>query len=642
MQISVVIVNYNVRYFLEHCLSSVVRAAEGMDVEIFVVDNQSTDDSVEMVMKKFPQVTLIANLENVGFARANNMAVQKATGNYILYLNPDTIVPEDCFQSCFTYMEEHSDVGALGCRLIDGKGQFLPESKRGFPSASVAFLKIIGLSSLFKKSRFFNRYHLGYLHEHSINDVDVLVGCFMFCRKTVIDETKGFDEDYFMYGEDIDLSYKIKKAGYRNVYFPKVTVIHYKGESTSKGSLNYVKMFYKAMIIFAKKHLESGKKGLYVALIQVAIYLRAVVALTSRVFSIIRLPLLDALVMMLSLIVVKNLWLSNIKPDTRYASPLLAGFFTTYVLVWILSVYLNGGYDKPYKAARVMRGMLIGGGITMLIYGLLPESFRFSRGITVLSALVATLAILGVRKIMQWLGIKRVESDVSSSQRVMVVGTPEEEHKVKSLLSQAFIEKKIIGSISPHEQKEAYQIGSFSQTAFMAKLYQITEVIFVQGQLGFKQIIDAIQACGPTLEYKIHAMGHDSIIGSNSKNTAGDLYTTEVVYQISTVEAKRNKRTVDVCFSLLFILLSPVLIWFVRYKGKYFYNQFLILEGDKTFVGYQDDQFPKLKPYLFTVFPIVDESKIPHDNQEHLNWLYAKNYDAWQDVSIILQKWRQM
>ena len=161
MQLSVIIVNYNVKYFLEHCLLSVVKACEGIEAEILVVDNMSADGSAEMVSAKFPQVKLIANKDNIGFAKANNQAVDKAKGKYILYLNPDTIVPEDCFTKCIGYMDTHEDTGALGCRLIDGKGQFLPESKRGFPSATVAFFKIIGLSSLFKRSTLFNRYHLG-------------------------------------------------------------------------------------------------------------------------------------------------------------------------------------------------------------------------------------------------------------------------------------------------------------------------------------------------------------------------------------------------------------------------------------------------------------------------------------------------
>lgn len=178
MQLSVVIVNYNVKYFLEHCLYSVMRASEGLEVEIFVVDNMSADGSVEMVRNKFPSIILIENKENIGFAKANNQAVAKAKGKYILYLNPDTILAEDCFAKCIEYMDANADTGALGCRLIDGQGQFLPESKRGFPNAKVAFFKISGLSTIFKKSKIFNQYHLGYLPEDETSEVDVLVGCF--------------------------------------------------------------------------------------------------------------------------------------------------------------------------------------------------------------------------------------------------------------------------------------------------------------------------------------------------------------------------------------------------------------------------------------------------------------------------------
>jgi len=641
MQLSVVIVNYNVKYFLEHCLLSVRAASVGLRAEIIVVDNKSTDGSVELVRRKFPEVILIANTENAGFATANNQAVEKATGTYILYLNPDTIVPEDCFSSCIRYMDAHKNAGALGCRLVDGKGQFLPESKRGFPSASVAFFKIVGLSSAFSNSKLFNRYHLGYLPEMEINEVDVLVGCFMFCRKSVIDQTSGFDTDYFMYGEDIDLSYKINKAGYKNIYFPETTVIHYKGESTKKGSLNYVKMFYQAMIIFAKKHFQHSKKGAFVALIHIAIYMRAVLAFVARFLSIVKLPLLDAILVLISLLAMKGLWIQNVKTDTDYSDSLLAGFFVSYILIWIGSVYFNGGYDKPYKSSRVMRGMLIGGMITLALYGLLNEQMRFSRGITVLGALCGTLLILVSRKLLQLLHVKSVESDEEQKQ-VIVVGTSDEEKEVRRLLDTAFIGKNIIGTISPLEHKESNQLGIFSQLKPLSQLYKATEIIFTQSHLSFKQIIDALQYCGPQLEYKIHSLGTDSIIGSNSKNTAGDLYTTELVYTIDTPSSKRNKRMVDVLYSLLFLLISPLAIWFVQHKNCYFLNMLLILEGVKTFVGYDDPQFPKLKPSVLDVFPLIEDFDIPKDNQEHLNWLYAKNYTAWDDVKIIGRKWRLM
>ncbi len=641
MQLSVVIVNYNVKYFLEHCLLSVMRAGEGIDIEIIVVDNLSSDGSGEMVRTKFPAIILIENKENTGFAKANNQAVVKATGKYILYLNPDTIVPEDCFAKCIAYMDTHEDAGALGCRLIDGKGQFLPESKRGFPNAQVAFFKISGLSTIFKTSKLFNQYHLGYLSEVETNEVDVLVGCFMFCRKTVIDKTGGFDTDYFMYGEDIDLSYKIKQAGFKNIYFPETTVIHYKGESTKKGSLNYVQLFYQAMIIFAKKHFHRSKKGLFVVLINIAIYMRAVLAFAVRMFSIVKLPLTDAALLLISLLTMKTLWIKNIKTETHYSSSLLSGFFISYILIWIMSIYFNGGYDRPYKASRVMRGMFIGGIITLALYGLLNEEIRFSRGITVLGAVSGTLLILFSRKLLQYFNVSHVESDVSNKQ-VIIVGTPEEEKEIRMLLDKASIDKNIIGTISPFAEKENVQLGIFSQLKPLTTLYKATEIIFAQQHLSFKQIIDSLQHGGTQLEYKIHSTGTDSIIGSNSKNTAGDLYTTDFVYAITSPTSKRNKRMIDILLAFMFIILSPACIWFVRNKNSYFLNMFLILEGDKTFVGYTDKQFPTLKPHVLDVYPLIPDFEIPADNKEHLNWLYAKNYDAWNDIKIIFEKWRTL
>lgn len=642
MQLSVIIVNYNVKYFLEHCLHSVLRACNGIEAEVIVVDNQSSDGSVEMINTKFPAVKLYASPNNVGFAKGNNIAVAIAKGKYILYLNPDTIVPEDCFIKCLEYLEAHDQVGALGCRLVDGKGQFLPESKRGFPSVKVAFFKIAGLSSFFKKSKIFNQYHLGYLPEFVTNEVDILAGCFMFCRKSVIDKVGSFDEEYFMYGEDIDLSYKIVKGGYKNVYFPETTVIHYKGESTKKGSLNYVKMFYQAMIIFAKKHLPASQKGLYITLIKLAIYLRAIMAFVSSIFTRIKLPLIDSALLLSSLSLMKMTWIKNVKTTANYSSSLLAGFFITYILIWILSIYFNGGYDKPYKSSRVVRGMLVGGVITIALYGLLPESIRFSRGITVLGALMGTLMILAARKILQWLGVKSVEPDNEANQHVMIVGNEQEEQEIKSLLQQAHIEKNIIGTLSPFEQKAAYHLGNFSTIKPISHLYKITEIIFAQGVLSFKEIIAAIQTCGAKIDYKIHTLGCDSIIGSNSKDTAGDLYTTELIYTITSSISKRNKRLVDILTSLFFLLATPLLIWFVTNKRNYILQMLLVLEGDKTFVGYTDGQFPKLKPSILNVYPEVENFEIPSENKEHLDWLYARNYNPWKDVSIIFEKWRKI
>ena len=288
MKLSIIIVNYNVRYFLEQALLSVRKAlappagggglSGGLVADVWVVDNNSVDDSVQMVQDKFPEVHLIANRDNVGFSTANNQAIRKSEGEYVLLLNPDTVVEEDTFEKCIAFMDAHPDAGALGVRMIDGSGKFLPESKRGFPSPWVAFCRTFGLSSFFPKSKLFNQYHLGYLNEHEIHPVDVLSGAFMLLRRSALDKAGLLDEAFFMYGEDIDLSYRIKLAGYENYYFPETTIIHYKGESTKKGSLNYVRAFYQAMIIFAQKHFTGRKARLFVAMLRVAIYLRALLA----------------------------------------------------------------------------------------------------------------------------------------------------------------------------------------------------------------------------------------------------------------------------------------------------------------------------------------------------------------------------
>lgn len=248
MQLSVVILNYNVRYFLELCIKSVQNAITDLDAEIIVIDNNSPDDSCQMVKRLFPEVVLIENDENVGFSKANNQAVAHAKGTYVCILNPDTVVAEDTFVQLIDFAQRTTNLGAIGCQLIDGTGQYLPESKRNIPIVKVAAQKMLG-----KVDKYYN-------NEVAINDIgktDVLVGAFMFMTKNVYDAVGGFDEDYFMYGEDIDLSYKLIKAGFDNYYYGQSTIIHYKGESTLKDK-SYARRFYGAMQLFYKKHFSHN------------------------------------------------------------------------------------------------------------------------------------------------------------------------------------------------------------------------------------------------------------------------------------------------------------------------------------------------------------------------------------------------
>lgn len=257
MQLSVIILNYNVRYFLEQCVLSVQKALEHIEGEIIVVDNLSSDDSCAMMKQRFPNVTLIENKANLGFPKGNNIGVAEAKGEYLCILNPDTVVAEDTFEKVLAFAKSKQDLGIVGCKLIDGTGNFLPECKRGVPTPWVAFTKISGLYKLFPNSTLFNKYYAQYLSENQTGKTDILVGAFMVMRRDLYLEVGGFDENCFMYSDDIDLSYMVLKSGKSNYYFHETSVIHYKGESTVRDE-TYMRRFREAMQFFYKKHFGGS------------------------------------------------------------------------------------------------------------------------------------------------------------------------------------------------------------------------------------------------------------------------------------------------------------------------------------------------------------------------------------------------
>ena len=270
MKLSIVIVNYNVRTYLEQCLQSVAKALEGIEGEVFVVDNHSDDDSVETVKTQYPWVRLIENSENIGFARANNIAIRQSTGDYVLLLNPDTVVGEQTLREVLRFMEAHPKAGGAGVMMHNADGSLAPESRRAIPTPWVSFLKMLGLTK---------RYYMSHLSWDNPGRIDVISGAFCFLRKKALDEIGLLDEDFFMYGEDIDLSYRLLKGGWENWYLP-YPIVHYKGKSTQKSDYRYVHIFYKAMLIFFRKHY-SHLSIFYAVPVKMAIYFRAAIALTD-------------------------------------------------------------------------------------------------------------------------------------------------------------------------------------------------------------------------------------------------------------------------------------------------------------------------------------------------------------------------
>jgi len=276
-------VNFNVKYFLEQCLFSVTKACININAEIFVIDNNSTDESRQYLELKFPGVLFKWNHTNLGFAKANNIVLTEVSGEYILFLNPDTIVPEDCFENCLSFFKTTKNCGALGVRMLDGSGKYLKESKRSFPSISATFFKMIGFAAIFPSSRIFANYYAGHLSDKQDQEVDVLAGAFMMLSRKALTIVKGFDEDYFMYGEDIDLSYRLQNAGFKNYYLSSVSIIHFKGESTSRKSYGYIRNFYSAMKLFVIKHYKEKK--LSFSFILAAIYISSKMASLNLFFK---------------------------------------------------------------------------------------------------------------------------------------------------------------------------------------------------------------------------------------------------------------------------------------------------------------------------------------------------------------------
>jgi len=281
MLLTIIIASYNVKYFLEQCLFSVSAAADKLlelgEVEVLVVDNASADGTIGYLQAKFPSVRFIANRENMGFARANNLAGQQARGEFILFLNPDTILSESILLNCVEYARLHKNTGAIGVRMVDGSGKFLPESKRGFPTPWRSFCKLSGLTALFPHSKLFAAYQQGHLHEREAQEIEVVAGAFMMVSNAVLQKVGGFDERFFMYAEDIDLSKRIEVAGYQNYYLGNQTIIHFKGESTSKDK-RYVRMFYDAMKLYVDKHYQGKRSAISVALMKSGIGIRSLIS----------------------------------------------------------------------------------------------------------------------------------------------------------------------------------------------------------------------------------------------------------------------------------------------------------------------------------------------------------------------------
>ncbi len=662
IKLSVIIVNYNVKFFLEQALQSVRKASRNLSVEIFVVDNHSVDGSVQLVKEKFgaanptsggsEEIILIENKDNTGFAKANNQAIRLAKGEYVLLLNPDTVVEEDTFEKCVAFMDAHEDAGALGVKMLDGSGNFLPESKRGFPTPTVAFFKAFGFTKLFPKSKTFARYYLGHLSRDENHEVEVLAGAFMLLRKKVLDEIGLLDETFFMYGEDIDLSYRVIKAGHKNYYLADTRIIHYKGESTKKGSLNYVRMFYMAMIIFARKHFSQGSAHGLILMLQVAIYFRAALSLIKRFLDKIAAPSFDAVGLYAAMLFFKNLWETKVKATEGVSYPPQYIFIIVpvYIAVWLLSIFFSGGYDRNSKPGKIIRGLVIGTLIIAAVYGFLDDSLRFSRGMILLGFVFGVFFLTSWRFIRHYFRFGHFGWGEEFQRKIVITGSYVEGKRVYQLLNNARINFQHLGFVLPdsesypNELREEERLGHLNQLTDLVELYRPDEIIFCSKDISSQQIISHMVDIGGRVDYKIVPEESMSVIGSGSKDTNGELYTIDINMQIDLPNNRRNKRLLDILVCIFLFITLPLNLFLVKNFTGLLNNLFTVFIGKKTWVGYASEQsgaLPKIKNGILNPADLLSK-KTSIDATNRLNLLYARNYSVARDFEIIFKSLRNI
>jgi GT2 family glycosyltransferase len=630
----------------------VQKALKDLSGEIIVVDNCSADKSMEYLVPKFPGVRFIANHENLGFAKACNQGLKEASGQYILFLNPDTIVPEDCFGLCITFMEQHPDAGALGIKMVDGSGRFLKESKRAFPSPPTSLYKLFGLSKLFPRSRVFSRYHLGHLDENENNEIDVLAGAFMLVKKEVLDKVGSFDETFFMYGEDVDLSYRIQKAACtqtgghcKNYYFAKSSIIHFKGESTRKGSMNYVRMFYNAMSIFVHKHYGGNRAGLFSLLIHMAIWFRAALTAISNFVRRIGLPLIDAGLIFLSFWIMKSIWSQYIRSDIQYDRKLLLIAFPAYTLFYLITAYYAGLYDRWYKRSELVRSSIIATIVLLAAYALLPEQYRFSRAIILFGAMLAFAMISTLRWMLIKTNVLNSNDDKEVLLSTVIAGTEPEYEQVLLLLKEAGQHQRVLGRLAT-DPGDLSAIGYWKNIPQLLSSVPFKEIIFCAGTVSFASIIEQIKQLPHGVVAKIHTAGSSSIVGSDSKDTSGEAVSKENGYKLADPYNRRLKRLIDVSTSFLALITFPLHLVLVKKPFLFLRNCVQVLAAQKTWIGYAvaEKNLPVLHVPVIACngVPVSAGQPLPKESLQMMDYWYARDYDPAADLKLLWKVYRKL
>jgi GT2 family glycosyltransferase len=649
IDLSIIIVNYNVKEFVKNLLSSIDKATRNLKHEVIIVDNNSTDGSVAELKSDFPQHLIIENKENVGFGKANNQALEIAKGKLLLLINPDTIVREDTFDKLIHFFNSHPEAGMAGCKVLNPDGTLQLACRRSYPTPWVSFCKAAGLSTLFPNSRIFAKYNLTYLPEDEINEVDAISGAFMMFRKEVYEKIGGFDPQFFMYGEDLDLCYRTQQAGFKVYYVPDTEIIHYKGESTRRSNIDETRIFYDAMHLFVKKHFSSS--------IIVEIILRSAIVLRKFVtfLNVYKLPLIaviiDYCIFLAALVLAESMYNpgswqgfpENVKPWVY----LIPGIVQAIVSL------LGGSYRKDVVSVLRFIISFILGFVVLSSLTFFFKQFGYSRAVFLICfSMAGTLSILWRTfiKIKYRIGSK----DFDRKHRTLLVG---DEDSIKILLSRLKSNITEIYNIQGligidrmlfDKRVENHQfLGSLENIKKVVINNKINTVVFSSDKISYEKIFNAVAECqGLNVQFLMTGVNQNYLVGKAEITSLEEIPFTRLYYNISATGHQIIKVLFDIVISfIVLIAVYPFVILKAKVFGKKSkFTEFIsqvpsIFLLKKSFVGPQFNSYDD-GLYLGRIgltglwqFENFDENDL--DNRKKINLYYAKNQNIWLDLDIL-------
>ncbi len=639
VDITVVIVNYNVRDFLLRCLNSVRQAQKDLDIEIIVVDNNSSDGSIEYLKPIFPEVEFIRQDKNVGFGEANNIGINKAQGKYVLILNPDTLLEEETLVKMYDFMEENHDIGVAGCKILNPDGTFQLSCRRGFPTPWAAFSRLFGLQKLFPKSKLFAKYNHTYRDINETYEIDAVSGSFMFCRKDALNEVHGFDTDFFMYGEDLDLCYRISQKGYRIVYYHETSIIHFLGESTRRSSINKLKHFYTAMDIFARKHFK--RSALFLMVLKLGIFSHFLLASAKKYRRDLFVIFTDLMSINVAFIISTKIRYDGFFDLPDYAYPAV---FIVISVILLAAMFGVGDYfeSKPTLRKSFFALMISFFFLSSLTYFF--KDYAFSRGIILMTIGFTIVMTGGIRLL---IAIFDKTAGKEADRRIAFVGINKQTENIFSALQSAdYMNAHVVGMISINESNDNSNLnlpvlGNIEYLPQLIEEYKIREVIITDDTLSKTDLIKIMaQTSNPSVRFHV-AQEYDDLLASELTNEIAGIEPTMPETKITNLRIAFIKRTLDIVISIFLLTLGlPLIYLFVNYKAALIKKLWKVLTGKYSFIGLfpiepGEPEIGKLG--IIGLAHISNPGMLSKQAIKNLNDYYLQHYSLVLDTDIFLK-----